>query len=158
LVSDLLPGLDHPVRGRAGPSKVPRRPRLRFVLLVARLVCCLGLSAGLSGPSLMSRRLQRLLHLILLGGQLQRLVDLALDFLSGRMKRLLHLLTHGLDQLVLQLVKDGLDGLADLLLKSLMQVSPRRGGRFLLAALVRCAIIRARPSRSRQPSGLCFVV
>jgi hypothetical protein len=101
-----------------------------------------------------------LLHpvLILPGGRLRRLVGLAPDPLSGQEQPLLQLLTHGIGELVLQPVEDGLDGLADLLLERLPEGLPCRGGLFLLAARTGCAVVRARPSRSRRPSGPCFVV
>ena len=83
---------------------------------------------------------------------------LTVGLLSGRVKRLLQLLAHGLGELVLQLVKDGLDGLADLLLERLMEVWPCRGGLILVTALVRGTIVRVRPSGSRRPSRLFFVV
>jgi hypothetical protein len=53
---------------------------------------------------------------------LQRLVDLAFDLFADQLERLLHLLTHGLGDLALQLPEDRLDGLTDLLLECLTQV------------------------------------
>ena len=88
----------------------------RFVPLGGPPFGCLELSSTLLGRSL-ALRLQRLLHLILPGWRLRRLVDLALDLLSGREKPLLQLSTHGIGELMLQLVEDGLDGLANLLLE-----------------------------------------
>jgi len=65
--------------------------------------------------------------------RLQRFVDLALDLFARQLKRLLHLLTHGLGDLALQLTEDRLHGLADLFLKSLTEILLRGGGLSLVA-------------------------
>jgi hypothetical protein len=65
-------------------------------------------------PSLVDRLLDLLLHL--LPDRLQRLIDLLLDLLPGQLERLFHLLAHGLGNLPLQVSKDRLDSLPNLIL------------------------------------------
>jgi len=63
-------------------------------------------------------------HLLaqLLPDRLQRLIDLLLQLLPYRLKHLVHLLEHGIRDLALHLLQDGMDSLGDLFLEHLPQI------------------------------------
>jgi len=65
-------------------------------------------------PALVDRLLDVLLHLVL--NRLHRLVYRLLHRWPGQPEPLLHLLPHGLGDLPLEVPKDGLDGLPNLVL------------------------------------------
>jgi len=80
-----LTGLHEALQGSAGHAKDPGRAGRFIVLSVALPFGRVSLSTGRAAPSLVSRLLQRLLHLVLnLPTQrLQRFVDLTLDLFAG---------------------------------------------------------------------------